>query len=92
VLAVRIRDGRRDDHHPGEGRASGRYFRPAPPQTTDEWVNVSTVMGSALVPKEVARLLHDVVMAMLEDGDITEGNRWQVFELLAADYLAGRGA
>lgn len=87
---MRVRDGRGQDHDAGEGRASSRYFRPAPPQVADDWVNLATILGSVLVPKDVARLLNDVVVRMMRDGDVQEGNRWQAIEYLAADWLAGQ--
>lgn len=89
---MRVRDGRGQEHDLGPGRASGRHFRPAPPQETDDWVSLTTVLGTTRVPKEVARLLNDVVVRMEAAGDIGPLNRWQVIEYLAAEWLAGQEA
>ncbi len=57
----------------------------------EAWVPLSEVLGSALVPPDVADLLREAVDRMTKSGDVTRAARWRVLELLAADYNAGPG-
>ncbi len=54
-------------------------------KTEGEWVSIVDIFG-ARVPKEVAKILRAVVKKFVDDGDVTEKNKWQVLEYLAADH------
>jgi hypothetical protein len=56
----------------------------------ETWVPLSTIFGSARVPEPVAAVLRQAVEAMEAGGDVTETNRWQALEYLAADYLSAQ--
>ena len=56
-------------------------------RTEGEWVSIVDIFG-ARVPKEVAVILRATVQRFIENGDVTEKNKWQVLEYLAADKAA----
>lgn len=53
------------------------------------WVPISEVLGSALLPPDVAELLGQVKDRLLKSGDVTSRAPWRVLELLCADFLGG---
>jgi hypothetical protein len=55
----------------------------------DEWVSLADVIGSIVVPPDVADIIGQAVKAMIAKGDITQKARWRAIELWAADSLAG---
>jgi hypothetical protein len=55
----------------------------------DGWVYLTDIFG-ARVPREVGKVLQQALEKMQENGDVTDKNRWQMLEYLAADYLAGK--
>jgi hypothetical protein len=54
----------------------------------DNYVPLSSIIGTASVPAEVAAVIKQAVDLMKKRGDVKERNAWQALELLAADYLA----
>jgi hypothetical protein len=60
------------------------------PVADPERVHLKDIFGTAWVPKEAATVIKDAVQKMAKAGDIGQTNRWQVLEMWAADYLAGR--
>ena len=54
-----------------------------------EWVPLAEIFSGALVPPEVAEVLHEAVEKIVKTGDVTERAKWRAIELWAADYLAG---
>jgi ABC-type enterochelin transport system substrate-binding protein len=56
-------------------------------EPVDNWHYLADIFGPK-VPAEVGALLSDVVMKFKDRKDITDKNRWQVLEYLAADWLA----
>ena len=56
-------------------------------EPVDNWHYLADIFGPK-VPAEVVAMLSDVVRKMKETKDITDKNRWQVLEYLAADWLA----
>lgn len=54
---------------------------------TGDWVYLADIFGHK-IPAEVGLLLGRLLQKMKEDKDITEKNKWQALEFLAADYLA----
>jgi hypothetical protein len=57
----------------------------------DSWIPLSTVIGVTEVPAQAAAILNKVIQRLIGSGDLTHKARWQVLELLAADFLAGEG-
>jgi hypothetical protein len=55
----------------------------------DSWIPLSVVLGVTEVPASVAAILNKVINRLVGAGDLGTKNRWQVLEVLAADYLAG---
>lgn len=65
-----------------------------PPETTteaDEWVPLRDLIGTAYIPPGAADTIRQAIVAMQAKGDISNKNRWQVLEYLAADYISGDG-
>lgn len=59
-------------------------------EDTDSWAFLADIFG-AKVPPEVGLLLQRVIDKMKEEGDITDKNKWQALEYLAAEYMSGKG-
>jgi hypothetical protein len=55
-----------------------------------ERVHIKDLVGTAWIPKEAAMIIRQALQKMLKEGEITQTNRWQVLEMWAANYLAGR--
>lgn len=53
----------------------------------DEWVPLRTILGTDGVPRQAAEVIRAAVQKMMKAGEVTEKNRWQALEYLAADYL-----
>ena len=56
-------------------------------ELVNNWHYLADIFGPK-VPVEVGALLADVVKKIKDRKDITDKNRWQVLEYLAADWLA----
>jgi hypothetical protein len=56
---------------------------------SDAWVRVVDALGVTRIPAGAATVINLALDHMTETGDITDRNRWQGLEYLAADYLAG---
>jgi ParB-like chromosome segregation protein Spo0J len=56
----------------------------------DEWVPLSDLLGSALVPPDVAETIREVVAAMTKAGKAEPRRGWQAVAELAAAYLDPR--
>jgi hypothetical protein len=56
-------------------------------EPVDNWHYLADIFGPK-VPAEVGAMLADVVKKMKDRKDITDKNRWQVLEYLAANWLA----
>ncbi len=54
-----------------------------------EWVQITSILGSSAIPKEAAEIIAMAIKKMIESGDITAKNKWKAIELWAADYLGG---
>lgn len=54
-----------------------------------KFVPISSVLGEDYIPSETASVLKKAVDKMISKGDITNKNKWQIIEYLAADFLAG---
>ena len=54
-----------------------------------EWVQITSVLGSSAIPKEAADIIAMAIKKMIESGDITAKSKWKAIELWAADYLGG---
>lgn len=57
----------------------------------EEWVQLTSIFGSSAIPKDSADVIKQALVLMEENGEITQKNRWQFIEYLAADYLARGG-
>lgn len=57
---------------------------------SEEWVQLTTLLGSPAIPKEAADVITEALKKMTEAGEIGSKNKWQALEFWAADYLAGR--
>ena len=62
-----------------------------PDYADGKWVPIDSVIGRRAIPAESARVMRDAMERAVKEGDITEKSRFQLFEFLAADYLAGLG-
>ncbi len=54
-----------------------------------EWVQITSILGSSAIPKEAAEIIAMAIKKMIESGDITAKSKWKAIELWAADYLGG---
>ena len=57
----------------------------------DEWVPLSELLGSALVPPDAAEVIGRAVAGMTKAGRAAPKRGWQAIAELAADYNDGRG-
>lgn len=51
------------------------------------WVKLEKVIGTDAIPARAALVLGQAFEKAIKNGDISERNRWQLIEYLAADYL-----
>lgn len=54
-----------------------------------EWVPLTSILGSAMVPPDAAPVIRDAIDRIAKDEDIKGKNKWRALEYLAADYCAG---
>lgn len=54
-----------------------------------EWVQITSVLGSSAIPKEAAEIITMAIKKMIESGDVNAKSKWKAIELWAADYLGG---
>lgn len=52
------------------------------------WVPLSSILGTATVPADVALVIKRAVDKLMESGDIDASARWKALEFLAAEVLA----
>jgi hypothetical protein len=52
-----------------------------------ERVHLKDLLGSTWIPKEASAVIRQALQRMLEEGEITQTNRWQALEYWAAEYL-----
>lgn len=55
-----------------------------------EWVPLTNIFGGAAIPKESANVIQEAIKKMIGQNQITNKNKIQFIEYLAADYLAGK--
>lgn len=55
-----------------------------------EWVQLTSLFGSGVVPAEAAEVIQEAVKKMVDDGIVGQKNKWQAIEYLAAEFLAGK--
>lgn len=53
------------------------------------FVPISSVLGTDLIPSAAAEVINRAVEKMMASGEITNKNKWQALEYMAADYLSG---
>lgn len=53
------------------------------------WVPLASIFGTDEVPAEAAKIIHSAVEKMVSRQEISNKNKWQAIELMAADYLGG---
>ena len=52
-----------------------------------ERVHLKDIFGTGYIPKEAAEIVKSALAAMLKAGDISQGNKWQALEYMAANYI-----
>ena len=57
---------------------------------SEEWVQLTSLLGTPAIPKEAAEIIKEAVDKMTKDGTVGAKNKWQALEYWAADYLAGK--
>lgn len=57
---------------------------------SQEWVQLSNLLGSPAIPKEAADIIEEALKKMTQEGEIGAKNKWQALEYWAANYLAGK--
>lgn len=55
-----------------------------------EWVPLTSILGSAMVPPDAAPVIKDAIDRIAKDEDIKGKHKWRALEYLAADYCAGQ--
>lgn len=55
----------------------------------EQWIEFSEVFGTDKVPMRTAFILNEAIKTAIRNEDITDRNKWQLLEYLAADYLSG---
>lgn len=60
-------------------------------EDTGAWMYLADIFGPK-VPHDVGLILQSIVSKMKEDGDITDKNKWQALEYLAAEFNANRSS
>lgn len=53
----------------------------------EERVAIRDIVGTAYIPTEAAEVLKQAIEKMKKAGDVSNTNKWQVLEYMAADYL-----
>lgn len=71
-------------------RATEGIFEDLQFEESQEWVQLTTLFGSAAIPKDAADVITEALKRMSEDGTVGTKNKWQALEYWAADYLAGK--
>lgn len=61
----------------------------AKPDRENQWVPLAAIIGRDDVPAPAAAVIRRALKAAKKRGDLPENAPWQLFELLAADYVAG---
>lgn len=56
----------------------------------EEWTYLTKIFGSNAIPAEAAATITKAIKKAEKDGAITSKNRWQLIEMLATEYLAGK--
>lgn len=54
----------------------------------DHWVGLDAVFGCDRIPLAAAQVVMQAIAKALQNGEVTDSNRWQVLEYWAADRLA----
>jgi hypothetical protein len=57
--------------------------------TRKGWAPLSSVVGTVDIPVAAAATIGKAIQQMIDRSEVTERNRWQALEYLAAEYLAG---
>lgn len=70
--------------------AAKQLFEDIGYENEEEWVQLTSLLGTPAIPKEAADIIKEAVDKMTKDGTVGAKNRWQALEYWAADYLAGR--
>lgn len=71
-------------------RATEQIFEDVHYDDSEEWVQLTSLLGTPAIPKEAAEIIKEAVDKMTKEGTVGAKNKWQVLEYWAADYLAGR--
>lgn len=71
-------------------RATEQIFEDVHYDESEEWVQLTSLLGTPAIPKEAADIIKEAVDKMTKDGTVGAKNKWQALEYWAADYLAGR--
>ena len=71
-------------------RATEHIFEEVHYDDSEEWVQLTSLLGTPAIPKEAADIIKEAVEKMTKDGTVGAKNKWQAIEYWAADYLAGR--
>lgn len=71
-------------------RATEQIFEDVHYDESEEWVQLTSLLGTPAIPKEAAEIIKEAVDKMTKDGTVGAKNKWQALEYWAADYLAGR--
>jgi hypothetical protein len=57
--------------------------------TRNGWAPLEVVLGTRLVPADVASVLNKAIDRLVKTGDVPAETRWRALELMAAEFLAG---
>lgn len=71
-------------------RATEQIFEDVHYDESEEWVQLTSLLGTPAIPKEAADIIREAVDKMTKEGTVGAKNKWQALEYWAADYLAGR--
>ncbi len=71
-------------------RGTAQFFEEIGFEEDQEWVQISSVIGSAAIPAESAEVIKEALKKAMDDKVVTKNNVWQMVEYWAADYLAGK--
>ena len=71
-------------------RATEQIFEDVHYDDSEEWGELTSLLGTPAIPKEAAEIIKEAVDKMTKEGTVGAKNKWQVLEYWAADYLAGR--
>lgn len=53
-----------------------------------EWISIAKIIGGNAIPRESAEVIDAAIKKMQKNGEVTDKNKWEALEYLAADYLA----